>query len=139
MFAFSPIPMFDRMGHPSVPTTFPGARGRVAVKDGRKATAKRRPASLRAPRPRATLATGGHSIPLPLPTIPIGIGKRKWEAHQKAGWRSHQLSCSCSVIASVSCLIIYRGRARRVGASIDGFARRDPRRSLQPVAEADRA
>ena len=25
-----------------------------------------------------------------------GIGKRKWEAHQKAGRRSHQLSCSCS-------------------------------------------
>ena len=36
----------------------------------------------------ATLATGGHSIPLPLSTIPIGIGKRKWEAHQKARRRS---------------------------------------------------
>jgi hypothetical protein len=39
MLAFSPIPMFDRMDHPSVPTTLVGARGRVAVKDGRKATA----------------------------------------------------------------------------------------------------
>src|ERR1700679_1197797 len=42
MLAFSHIPMFDRMDHPSVPTTCP----------------------------HATLATGGHSIPLPLPTIP---------------------------------------------------------------------
>jgi hypothetical protein len=31
MLAFSPIPMFDRMDHPSVPTTFLGARRRVAV------------------------------------------------------------------------------------------------------------
>src|ERR1700734_1545141 len=70
MLAFSHIPMFDRMDHPSVPTTFLGAWGRVAVKDGRKATAWRPPRPWRAPPPHATLATGGHSIPLPLPTIP---------------------------------------------------------------------
>jgi len=63
--------MFDRMDHPSVPTTFLGARRLVAVKDGRKATAKRRPASLRATSRRATLATGGHSVTLPLPTNPL--------------------------------------------------------------------
>ena len=51
----------------------------MAVKDGRKATAKRRLASLRATRRRATLATGGHSVTLPLPDPyrPSGSGTGK--------------------------------------------------------------
>ena len=54
---------------------FLGARRRVAVKDGRKAIAKRREASFRATRRLATLAAGGGaSIMLPLPAIPTGSG-----------------------------------------------------------------
>src|SRR5664279_3446344 len=96
MLALSSIPMFDRMDHPSVPTTFPWRSAAGGGQGWPKATAKRRPASLRATRRRATLATGGHSVRLPLPDAYRGRGKRKWEAHQKAGRRSHQLSCSCS-------------------------------------------
>jgi hypothetical protein len=68
MLAFSAIPMFDRMDHPSVPTTFPwrtAAGGGQGWPTGHREAA---PSVLEGHRRRATLATGGHSVTLPLPT-----------------------------------------------------------------------
>jgi hypothetical protein len=47
-----------------------------------------------------TLDQAGCELPLPLPTIPTAIGKRKREAHQKARPQLHQLARSCSPACS---------------------------------------
>ena len=78
MLALSPIPMFDRKTIPPSRPAVPGARRRVAVKEGRLAIAKRREASLRATRRLVTLGEGGRSVMLPLPSIPTRVGKRMW-------------------------------------------------------------
>jgi hypothetical protein len=60
----SQIPLFDRKTIPPSRPAVPGARRRVAVKEGRLAIAKRREASLRATRRLATLGEGwafGHA------------------------------------------------------------------------------
>ena len=75
MLALSPIPMFDRKTIPPSRPAVPGARRRVAVKEGRLAIAKRREASLRATRRLATLGEGGRSVMLPLHSIPTRVEK----------------------------------------------------------------
>ena len=62
------IPLFDRKTIPPSRPAVPGARRRLAVKEGRLAIAKRREASLRATRRLATLGEGGRSVMLPVPT-----------------------------------------------------------------------
>jgi hypothetical protein len=101
MLALSSIPMFDQIDHPSVPTTFPLRKAAGGGQGWPKATAKRRVASLTATRGLATLATRARSVALPVPTISTASGNRKWEAHQKAGPQTHQLSCSCSSVTTV--------------------------------------
>jgi hypothetical protein len=61
MLALSQIPLFDRKTIPPSRPAVPGARRRVAVKEGRLAIAKRREASLRATCRLATLGEGGRS------------------------------------------------------------------------------
>jgi hypothetical protein len=58
----SQIPLFDRKTIPPSRPAVPGARRRVAVKEGRLAIAKRREASLRATRRLATLGEGGRAF-----------------------------------------------------------------------------
>jgi hypothetical protein len=69
-FARSPIPMFDRKDHPSVPTCCPWRKAAGGGQGRPQAIAKRREASLRATHRLATLWQGGRSVTLPLPTIP---------------------------------------------------------------------
>jgi hypothetical protein len=68
--ARSPIPMFDRKDHPSVPTCCPWRKAAGGGQGGPQAIAKRREACLRATHRLATLWQGGRSVTLPLPTIP---------------------------------------------------------------------
>jgi hypothetical protein len=75
--ARSPIPMFDRKDHPSVPTCCPWRKAAGGGQGGPQAIAKRREASLRATHRLATLWQGGRSVTLPLPRDPY----RRREAH----------------------------------------------------------
>ena len=83
MLALSPIPMFDRKDHPSVPTCCPWRKAAGGGQGGPQAIAKRREASLRATHRLATLGDGGRSVMLPLPTIPHASRNARGEARQQ--------------------------------------------------------